>query len=137
MSEINKKKELLEEAKVLEASIVEEVEHLQNDIWHKIKTGATLVAVGVGTYWIVKKLFDYPVKLEHFIDTNHNNTEEQPTESKLAYKEPSLDIVEMIKKEMAVFLLAIAKQKIYELLQKLYFTQEAENLEEDDQEDTL
>lgn len=136
MSEINKKKELLEESKVLEASIAEEVQHLQEDIWHKVKTGATLVAVGVGTYLIVKKLLNYPVKLEHFVDTTQKNTETQETDAKLAYKESNLDIVEMIKKEMAVFLLAIAKQKIYELLQKLYFTQEAENLEEDDQEDT-
>ncbi|KOY87540.1 hypothetical protein AD998_16605 [bacterium 336/3] len=136
MSEINKKKELLEEAKVLEASIVEEVEHLQEDIWHKVKTGATLLAVGVGTYLIVKKLLNYPVKLEHFVDNTQKNTETQENDTKIAYKEPNLDIVEMIKKEMAVFLLGIAKQKIYELLQKLYFTQEAENLEEDDQEDT-
>jgi len=134
MSEINKKKELLEEAKVLEASIVEEVGNLQEDIWFKIKTGATLLAVSVGTYLLVKKLFDYPVKLEHLVDTK--NTQEQDNDTKVAYKEPNLDIVDMIKKEMAVFLLAIAKQKIYELLQKLYFTQEVENLEEDDQEDT-
>ncbi|MCU0439653.1 MAG: hypothetical protein MUC49_17320 [Raineya sp.] len=136
MSEINKKKELLEEAKVLEASIVEEVENLQEDIWHKVKTGATLVAIGVGTYFIVKKIFDYPAKLEHFVDITEKKTQEQEADGKLAYKEPSLDIVDMIKKEIAVFLLAIAKQKIYELLQKLYFTQEAENLEEDDQDDT-
>lgn len=136
MSEINKKKELLEEAKVLEASIVEEVEHLQEDIWYKIKTGATLIAVGVGTYFLVKKLFNHPVRLEDLVDTTQKSKEEPDTDAKLAYKEPHLDVIDMIKKEMAVFLLAIAKQKIYELLQKLYFTQEAENLEEDDQEDT-
>jgi len=138
MSEVNKKKELLEEAKTLEATIVDEVGNLQDDIWQKVKTGATLVAVGIGTYFIVKKLLNYPVQLHHFVGEEKSQPQESQAnnDAKLAYKEPTLDIVEMIKKEMAVFLLAIAKQKIQELLQKFYFTQSVENSEEDDEEDT-
>lgn len=123
------KKELLEQTKVVEEAIAEEMSNLQENILRKVKLGLTIAFIGFGTYWILKKYLDYPVQYQ---DLKPNTQENEPREeSKIVSSGEELDIVQMIKKEIAVFLLAIAKQKIYELLQKFYDTQNIEQNEED------
>ncbi|MFN3315415.1 MAG: hypothetical protein ACK40K_01285 [Raineya sp.] len=123
------KKQLLEETKQVEEAIAEEFDSLQENIWRKIKVGLTIVFVGFGTYWVLKKYLDYPITYQEFKPDIQEN--EPKEESKIVSSGQESDIIQMIKKEIAVFLLAIAKQKIYELLQKLYDTPNIEPNEED------
>jgi len=110
---------LLEETKVIEEAIAEEVNSLQDNILQKIKVGLTMVFVGFGMYWILKKYLDYPIGYKDLNPLPSEN--DRHTESNLVSPQQEPDIIQMIKKEIAVFLLAIAKQKIQELLQKLYY----------------
>ncbi|GAB4126027.1 MAG: hypothetical protein OHK0045_10820 [Raineya sp.] len=122
------KKELLEQTKMVEEAIAEELTHLQENIWQKIKIGFTIAFVGVGTYWLLKKYFDYTPQYQDL----QENKIKQEENNNIPSSTQELDIVQMIKKEIAMFLLAIAKQKIQELLQRFYYMK---NFEEDEQND--
>lgn len=123
------RKEILEETKEVEEAIAEEIYNLQEDIWQKIKIGLTIALVGFGTYWLLKKYLDYPLQYKDLMP--QASQQEESTENKIVSTHEELDIVQMIKKEIAMFLLAIAKQKIQELLQKLYYKEnEEDELEE-------
>jgi hypothetical protein len=127
-----KKEKLLEEVKQIEVAIAEEVDEIQEVFWRKVKIGATMALVGVGTYWVLNRFLNHPVKVQDLIETSPIEPQTEATpHHQVAYQEPTSDIIEMIKKEIAIFLLAIAKQKIHELLQKFYATQVAENQEDD------
>ena len=119
------KKELLEQTKVVEEAITEEMSNLQENVLQKVKLGLTMVFIGFGTYWIVKRYLDYPVRYQDLMPPQQpENTEKENSNIVSPNQEP--DIIQMIKKEIAVFLLAIAKQKILELLQKLYYPESTE-----------
>lgn len=122
------KKEILEETQEVEKAIVEEVKALQESVWQKIKIGLTITFVGFGTYWLLKKYLDYPLQYKDLMPPV--SQKEDSTESRVVSIKEEPDIVQMIKKEIAVFLLAIAKQKIQELLQKLYKENEKDDTEE-------
>jgi len=120
------KKEILEETKETEEAIAEEIHNLKEDIWQKVKIGLTITFVGFGTYWLLKKYLDYPLQYQDLMP--QVSQKEERAENNVVSTKEELDIIQMIKKEIAVFLLAIAKQKIQELLHKLYQN------EEDDEE---
>jgi len=120
------KKEILEETKETEEAIAEEIHNLKEDIWQKVKIGLTITFVGFGTYWLLKKYLDYPLQYQDLMP--QVSQKEERAENNVVSTKEELDIIQMIKKEIAVFLLAIAKQKIQELLYKLYQN------EEDDEE---
>ncbi|PKQ68962.1 hypothetical protein [Raineya orbicola] len=117
-----KTQNLQQEADLLETAIAEEIENIQDKIWHKFKIGLSIAFVGIGTFWILKKWLDYPLRLQDFFPSQEENSADE-TEKREKYNPPQsqkdLDIVAMIKREIAMFLLAIAKQKIYELLAKI------------------
>ena len=121
------KKEILEESKEVEEAIAEEIHKLQEDVWQKVKIGLTITFVGFGTYWLLKKYLDYPLQYKDLMP--QVSQKEENVESKLISTKEEPDIIQMIKKEIAVFLLAIAKQKIQELLQKLYYKENEEDEE--------
>lgn len=121
------KKEILEETKDVEEAITEEIHNLQEDIWRKVKIGLTITFVGFGTYWLLKKYLDYPLQYKDLMPPV--SQKEENVESKVMSTQEEPDIVQMIKKEIAMFLLAIAKQKIQELLQKLYYKENEEDEE--------
>ncbi len=122
------KKELLEETKQVETAIVAQVQEIQEMVWQKVKIGLTMAFIGFGTYWLVKRYLDYPARYQDLMPQQSENAEKENSNIVNPNQEP--DIIQMIKKEIAVFLLAIAKQKIQELLQKLYDT---ENMEEEEE----
>ncbi|MCS6795999.1 MAG: hypothetical protein NZ516_08550 [Raineya sp.] len=115
---------LQKEAEQLETAIAEEIETIQEKLWFKIKIGFSIALVGIGTFWIVKKWLDYPLRWQDFFPQSPNNEaqkqiSQETSENYSLRSNQELDIVAMIKREIAMFLLAIAKQKIYELLEKL------------------
>lgn len=113
------KNELLEETKQIEEAIVAEVQQIRELAWQKLKIGLTVVFVGFGTYWLVKKYLGHPVQYQDLAPSSSLGKKEETNQSVVGSQQ-EFDIVQMIKKEIAVFLLAIAKQKIQELLQNLY-----------------
>lgn len=126
------KKEILEQTNMVEEAIAEELTQLKENIWQKMKIGFTIAFVGLGTYWLLKKYFDSPTQYQNLQPHLQDNKIKQEENNNFPSSKQELDIVQMIKREIAVFLLAIAKQKIQELLQKFYYVQ---NLEEDEQND--
>jgi len=118
------KKEILEETQKTEEAIAEEIHNLKEDVWQKVKIGLTITFVGFGTYWLLKKYLNYPLQYKDLMP--QVSQKEESAESKVASTKEELDIIQTIKKEIAVFLLAIAKQKIQELLQRLYHNENGE-----------
>ncbi|MDX1903228.1 MAG: hypothetical protein SFU27_03635 [Thermonemataceae bacterium] len=117
---MKKKEEVLEEIKQVEQSIGTEIENFRDTIWHKIKIGISIGLVAVGTFWAFRRYLD------EVIEEKPTKTNDTPIEgTHLAHKD--LDIVSMIKREMAMFLLLLAKKQIQELLKKIYTEQEAQS----------
>ncbi len=116
----DKTQNLQQEADLLESAIAEEIENIQEKIWHKLKLGLSVALIGIGTFWILKKWLDYPLRLQDFYPSADATSSTETTETSNApQSQKDLDIIAIIKREIAVFLLAIAKQKIYELLEKI------------------
>lgn len=129
----NKTQNLQQQADLLENAIAEEIENIQEKIWYKFKLGLSVALVGIGTFWVLKKWLDYPLRLQDFYPSADDaNSTESPEASKNApQSQKDLDIVAMIKREIAMFLLAIAKQKIYELLEKIRNYENEPNYEDE------
>ncbi len=115
----DKTQNLQQEADLLEDAIAEDIENIQEKIWYKFKLGLSVALVGIGTFWVLKKWLDYPLRLQDFYPSDTDTPTESTEPSNAPQSQKDLDIVAMIKREIAMFLLAIAKQKIYELLEKI------------------
>lgn len=115
---------LEQEAQQIEEAIVEEIESIQENVWRRVKLGFSIALIAIGTFWIVRKWLNYPLRLQDFLPKSH--TSEGSSQHSSSTIVPSCEnstqeweLLSMIKREIALFLLSIAKQKIYELLAKL------------------
>lgn len=128
----DKTQNLQQEADLLETAIAKEVENIQEKIWYKFKVGLSVALVAIGTFWVLKKWLDYPLRLQDFYPSVGTDTPKESTEpSNAPQSQKDLDIIAMIKREIAIFLLAIAKQKIYELLEKIRNYENEPNYEDE------
>jgi len=101
----------LEEINQVEQAISIEIEDFKHSLWHKIKVGISIGLVALGTYWAFRRYLD------EVVIEPENNEQREPSENK-HFPQRDLAIVAMIKKEMAMFLLLLAKKQIQELLHK-------------------
>lgn len=117
-----RKAQLLQDIKSYEQGIQAEVSDLKDDFQKSLRIGLTLLGFAVGAYWLLRSL---PSSGEQAPETKSESKEVPVYEQKV--EEDS--IFAIIKREIALFLVALAKQKILEMMAAF-----AENTEETEAE---
>ena len=114
-----RKAQLLQDIKSYEQGIQAEVSDLKDDFQKSLRIGLTVLGFAAGAYWLMRSLQGQQEALPE-ADTKADS-KEMPFYQKV--EEDS--IFAIIKREIALFLVAIAKQKILEMMAAF-----AENTEE-------
>jgi hypothetical protein len=132
-----RKTQLLEENKLTENAIQEKVENLRTDFLHKAKIGITIGLVSFGGYWIVRQLLGNPIHLKDLFSENDENHYNKADGSEVKSLLPvstdvseEWDLVRMIKKEIAKFVVAVVRSKLQELIEILTQPQD-QDIEQD------
>ncbi len=115
-----RKKQLLQDSKSYEQGIQAEVSDLKDDFQKSLRIGLTVLGFALGAYWLMRSLQGKQEALPE-ADTKADN-KDVPVYQQKAEED---SIFAIIKREIALFLVAIAKQKILEMMAAF-----AENTEE-------
>ncbi len=114
-----RKAQLLQDIKSYEQGIQAEVSDLKDDFQKSLRIGLTVLGFALGAYWLMRSLQG---RQEALPDTD---TKTDSKEVPFYQKVEEDSIFAIIKREIALFLVAIAKQKILEMMAAF-----AENTEE-------
>lgn len=130
-----KKQQLLEQKELQEDEIFDRISSIKSEAIEKLKIVASIGSVAIGAYLVLKYFFgDKNFSLSQIMPNFEEDLDEK-LESKLSHNTDENGILGIFKREIALFLVSIAKQKILELLALLQKedTEDAD-FEEDNQE---